>query len=189
MEQIKTESMTETDTMLMTADGVPKRMNERQLAHLAGAFDGLGNIRIEFNKRENGDISYEVVPFVQLRAVKENDPLFGKFLDYCTREGVEETTRSKSNIQEKIILVVRDRENIVSFLDPLMPYLVTQWEPARVMVHTVIPMMEKGKHRTEDGIVTLAKINDEFREYSRRRHSSSQVKYTEEYFREEFSLA
>jgi len=65
-----------------------------------------------------------------------------------------------------------------------MPYLVTQFENAQIMLSFIIPSMEQRKHLTKPGFYEIIKALDEIRDETRQ---GTNPKYTAEFFREEWS--
>lgn len=160
-------------------------MDEIDLSHLAGLIDGNGNISIKVSKEKDYTLGYTFRPEISIRRQTEDDPVLGKLVAYSEEYGVQYSTYKEENLDGGISFVVKDRDSIVRFLEPLLPYLITKYFIAESLLEEVIPAMETGKHRDKEGFVELMEFVEEFRNYSANKGTK---KYTKEYFVEEWSI-
>jgi hypothetical protein len=166
-------------------------VEDTDLAHLAGYYDAVGNITVHISQTDDYNIGYQFQPVLRLNSpVNDDNPIIGKLMEYCEQNGVKYSLSEKaqSNDPEKKTYewFCKNPASIKRFLEPLMRYLVTQFEISVVMVEEIIPRIEDGRHLEKDGFFELMEFADLIRE-SNRQHA--RMKYTREYFAEEWSLS
>lgn len=160
-------------------------MDEMLVAHLAGVFDGVGSITVHVSKDTNYAAGYRVRPMLRLHRSASDEALLGMMDSYCEEHGVQYSLNEKTRENSDTLQwVVKDPPSIRRFLEPLAPLLVSKHEEAHVMLEEVLPRIEEGDHRTEQGILGLMPYVDELHESSR---YGADSKYTEAYFRKEFA--
>lgn len=161
-------------------------VKETDIAHLAGVIDAIGNIRVSVIKDSDYRIDYDLRPMVQLTRPNKEDPLLGKLMQYS------DEVEAKYSIIEKqhdtgdgvsIEWKVEGSENIEAVLDPLLDYMVSKFHPTVLMLTEILPALEDGEHRTKEGFYEIIGMNDELREH---KSDHGNVKYTQEYFAEEW---
>lgn len=161
-----------------------------QIAHLAGAFDMAGNITLRVTKSSDFSLGFTMRPTVYMTyPVRESEALMGKVDAYCEDQGVAATINQTNKEGESSYrLTIEGKENnyIERFLKPLMPYLITKYRPAILMLDEVLPRIEDGQHKNKEGFVELMGYADELR---KGRTNRGRLKYTQEWFEEEWSLA
>lgn len=161
-------------------------MKETQLAHLAGAFDEAGNISVNIAKLDNRKIGYEFRPVVRHNHKYDDrdDPLVEKIMVYCDEYGVrgniidlEEESKSTVEVHR---LEIKAVDGIEQFLKPILPYLVSEYENAMTMIEGIIPRVRDDQHLEREGFYELMGYVDRLRKYD------PKIKYTQEYFAEEW---
>lgn len=173
------------DESLISIDMQPIRMDDTLVAHVAGVFDAIGAITVHVSKDGNYSVGYRVRPMLRLHRSADDEALLGMLDSYCEAYGVQYSLNRKArDNSETFQLTVKDPASIRQFIEPMMPYLVSNYEDALVMLDEVLPRIEADDHRTEDGILGLMPYVDTLHESAR---YGSDSKYTEAYFREEFS--
>lgn len=156
-------------------------VNDLDLAHLAGVVDGIGTISASITKNEDYSIGYQFrVSVTVARSGGENDPLLGKILAYCDEYGIS-YKRQKTDRTVKI--KIRKPEDVERFLVPLMDHFVSSYQRAVVVLDTVIPAMEEGRHLERDGFLELVEIADQLRATT---SGGTEVKYDLDYFHDEW---
>lgn len=165
-------------------------MEDTQVAHLAGFFDGVGSVTIRVVKDSDYRLGYTLQPMLRLLRPDDEDPCLGKLMAYCDEEAVRYSLSEKSHGGDResssFEWTVKKPESVERFLQPLMPYLVTNYRPAEVMLATVLPAIEDDAHRDEESFYDLIGVAEELRNYTQQRR---EAKYTQEFFEEEFSLS
>jgi 5-methylcytosine-specific restriction protein A len=177
--------MTENQSQPLSTQRVEQiDMNKPDTAHIAGFFDAAGTISGHIVKG-GATIGYRFEPMVRITRPAEDSYIFGKIDEYCSEHGVHfslnEVTR---NGTESFEFVIKQPNSVTRFLEPLMPYFVTQFENSQIMLSFVIPSMEQRKHLTKPGFYEIIKALDEIRDETRQ---GKNPKYTAEFFREEWS--
>jgi hypothetical protein len=174
------------DTSAATTSGV----EDTDIAHLAGVIDGGGGITVKVIKNSNYKIGYTIKPVVRLLRSDGEDPIFGKLVAYCEEMGVKYTISEKSHGSDRgstsTQFEVNGQENVKRFLGPIMKYLVSRYFQAEGVVDYLIPELEKGTHRTEQGFYELMELIDDIRNPNQ---EGRQIKYTQKFFAEEFSIS
>lgn len=165
-------------------------MEETDVAHLAGVFDAVGTITVHISKNSRYTIGYQYQAVVRMvRPKDDSDPLMGKVMAYCEENGVQysisEKTQTNHETSKSHELFIKNPESIRRFLEPMMPYFVTQYDRAGIMLAEIIPRIEDGKHQTKEGFYELMRFADALRSPDRK---GPEPKYTQEYFEDEFSI-
>jgi hypothetical protein len=176
-----------TDTSNQVQDNIA--VDETDLAHLAGVFDAAGTLSIHIAKDDSYKNGYKFTAMARMnRPANNNDPVIGKLMAYCEDHGIsyklneKESDRFASRSYEWICQKPDDLER---FLRPLMPYLVTHYERAVLMLEEIIPRMQDGLHTEKAGFLDLMEYADAIREsYSR----NKDLQYDKSYFENEWSV-
>ena len=173
-----------TPITITDSDTETYNVEDNHVAHLAGVFDAIGNIRLQVQKRSSYRLGYMIRPVLRLERPQESDPLLGKLAAYSDEYNVRYsfTERSGSSIK----WTVTDTESVRNFLEPMMEYLVSKHTQANLMLRQALPAIEQEKHKTKEGFVELMGIADKMRLETPTRGS---VKYTQEYFKDKWSLS
>lgn len=160
-------------------------MDEPVVAHLAGFFDGVGSITVMVSKNSDYATGYRVRPLLRIHRSADDEALLGMIDAYCDEHAVRYSLTERHNVEsDSLRWVVEDTESIRRFLSPLTPYLISKREAAALMLEEVIPRIEDGKGRTEDGILELMPYIDRLRDQAR---YGTEAKYDEQYFKEQFA--
>lgn len=166
-------------------------MEDTEIAHLAGVFDAIGTATVHITKNDRYTIGYQFQAILRLiRPKDDSDPLMGKLMAYCDENGVRYSISEKSHganqDTESYEWVCKNPESIRRFLEPMVPYFVTNYEGAVLMLEQVIPRMEDNQHQEKGGFYELMGIADQLRRSNRR---GPDVKYDQDYFAEKWSLS
>jgi hypothetical protein len=168
----------------------PRSMEEKNIAHLAGVFDAVGNINLIISKDSSYRLGYNLRPTLKLYRPNEDDPVLGELVGYCEDNGVRYTITERTHGEEQdtvsIKWVVKHPDSIQRFLEPMMDYLLSHLIEAELMLTQILPAIEADKHRDREGFYELVGLADELRSRSQK---GGNVKYTQEYFAEEWSIA
>lgn len=164
-------------------------VEDTEIAHLAGLLDAVGTVTVHVSKNDKYSIGYQFQAVVRIiRPMDDDDPLLGKLMAYCDENGIKYSISEKSHGPDKdsksYEWFCKNPESIRRFLEPMLPYLVTQYEKVVVMLEQIIPRIEDGLHREKEGFIELMEFADMIRD-SRR---GTEVKYTKGYFEEEWSI-
>lgn len=164
-------------------------VKETDIAHLAGVFDAVGNISIRISKCETNRLNYRLRPIIEIARPNENDPVLGKFMEYCEEHGVKYKLKEKKIYDDEdnthFKLSIRDANDIKSFLEPLQPFLVTRYFDAELMITEVVPAIQNDEHLNKNGFYKLVVAAEQLRANSSKNVSS---KYTREFFAEKWSV-
>jgi hypothetical protein len=178
-----TESVTQSDTE-------QNRMNETDIAHLAGVVDVAGNIRLKVMKRSSYKINHSIEAHIIVSRPNKEDPLFGKLMEYCDNRMIKysfsEVQSYTSSETKSGKLEIKGIEEVEKFLTPLMDYLVTNRFRAELMLEVVVPAIRNDEHLEKEGFYELVGLSEKLREGQ---VQSNEPKYTQEYFEEKWSLA
>lgn len=166
-------------------------MEDTDIAHLAGFIDAAGSVTVHVSKNESYRLGYVYKPVVTAsRPFGESDALLGKLLDYADQKGIKytlsENTHTKEGDRKSHKFLCKDPESIRRFLEPMLPYLVANYEPALIMLEQIVPRMEDGLHLEKDGFVDLMEFADVLRSNERQKAKN---KYNQQYFANEWSIA
>jgi len=162
-------------------------MEDVQIAHLAGVFDVAGSVTVQVSKNNRYSIGYQYQPVVRFhRPANDDDPLMGKLMEYCDDLAVRYHISEKEHgagRKPAYEFTVKDAESIKRFLEPMAPYFVVRYEPASLLLDVVIPAVKDDEHTTKEGFLRLMPAADTLRG-----GTSREVKYTTEYFEDEWGL-
>ena len=159
-------------------------MEETNIAHIAGVIDAVASITIHISREDSYAMGYRYKPMVRLYRPEKDSPLMGKLDAYCEDECVNYSlSKEKREKSEVFNLRIDEPRYIRRFLKPLMPHLVSKYKVALLMFDVLV-RMEEGEHENYSGFYNLVGLADELRSYARH---GAKPKYTQEYFREEWS--
>lgn len=156
-------------------------MDDHDVAHLAGVLDGAGRISAGISKENGYAVGYRYKPYVRIHRPENDSAMLGKLDAYAEEYGVRYNLIEKT---ESVMFRISDPDVIERFLEPLLPWLVTTYEPAIIMLEEVLPALREDKHKTKDGLYELAGYADELREVH---HRGRKTKYSQEYFADEWA--
>jgi len=166
-------------------------VEETEIAHLAGVLDAIGTGTGHISKNDKYSIGYQYQAVVRIiRPMDESDPLMGKLMAYCDELGVKtsisEVSQGPDADTRSHKLHINNPQSLRRFLEPMVPYLVTKYKSAVIMLEQIIPRLEDGLHLEKDGFYELMEFADMIREDHRR---GTEVKYDQDYFKEEWSVS
>lgn len=179
----------ETQQLQTRGEPIPD-VEDTEIAHIAGVLDAVGTVSVHVSKNDKYSIGYQFQGVVRIiRPMDDNDPIMGKLMAYCDEEGVKYSVSEKSHgpnrDSQSYELMVKNPDSIRRFLEPMLPYLVTQYEKAVVMLEQIVPRLEDGLHREKSGFYELMEFADMIRQDNRR---GTELKYTQQYFEDEWSV-
>jgi len=165
-------------------------VNDTEIAHLAGLLDAVGTVTVHVSKNDKYSIGYQYQAVVRvIRPMDDNDPILGKLLAYCDENGVKyslsETSHGKDWDSKSYEWLCKNPESIRRFLEPMLPYLVTQYKRSVIMLEQIVPRMEDGLHLKKEGFYELMEFADMIRDGNTR---GTERKYDQESFGEEWSI-
>jgi len=147
--------------------------------YVAGAVDFKAGLKVGVQKASDTAVGYQIVPEIHITN-RQKLPL--GFLDeFCVTHDLHPRLREMANTNR---LEISRRDDVRDFLALVYPYLIGKSEAAEIMLKRLIPGLENREHSTEEGFLHLMYHVDQIRELT---HSRSDVKYTQDYFRDEFS--
>jgi hypothetical protein len=157
------------------------RVKDTEIAHLAGVFDEAGNINVNIAKVDRYTVGYDFRPLciVSHEQSHEDDPMMGKIAQYCDEKAIKANFLDVPK-QNNNRIEIKQPDSIERFLDPLIPYLVSEYRNSQIMLKQILPAVREQKHREKQGFYELMGYVDMIRK------SRSQTKYTQEYFAEEW---
>jgi hypothetical protein len=132
-------------------------MEDTEIAHLAGFVDSAGRITVHVAKNERYALDYELRPIIRIYIPETSEAMVGKIEAYCDDYGVK-TTRTHKEASHSYCIHIRDRASIRRFLEPMMDWLVIQYEAAIIMLDEILPAFEEGKHTDPEGFVEILRI-------------------------------
>lgn len=157
-------------------------MEEIDVSHLAGAFDMGGRLSVKIAERDSIAIGYNFRAICRITIPDgHNNPLTGKFMAYCEDNVVNYSTSVDG---DSLRIIIENPEDIRRFLEPMLKYLVAQYELSLIMLEEIVPRMKDDQHREKEGFLELMEYVDMIRTSARQ----SQLKYDTEYFEKEWSL-
>lgn len=165
-------------------------VNEPDVAHLAGYFDGRGSFIFSITKDDSYATGYSFRAACRLTVpTNRDDPTLGKFAAYCNEVGarysVAEVAQPRTNSNTSDRLEIKQPASIRRFLEPLTPHFVTSYENSLIVLEEIVPAMEAGRHTDKEGLHDLMGWVDQIREAQ----DATNVKYDQDYFADEWSLA
>jgi len=175
---------------LQTREKHSPDVNDTEIAHLAGIFDIIGAITVNIAKDDDYKIGYNFQPVCRITyPVYENDPMMGKIMEYCSQNSVKyslaEVSHGKGRDGTSNRMEIKRPEDIERFLEPLLPYLVSKYHPAMIMIEQILPGVKKSEHRDKSGFYKLIGYADKIRSAN---NQQNRMKYTQDYFAKEWSI-
>ena len=166
-------------------------MEPEEVAHLAGVFDAIGTITVHITEDKSYGVGYRFVPILQMvRPENKEDPLLGKIIEYCEENNAHyqfsDVSYNNNHEKKSHKWTCRGTHNIRNFLEPILPYLVSKYEQAMMMLEEILPRVEEDMHREKDGFYELMYFVDSIRGTSK---SGKKIKYDRDYFTEKWSVA
>lgn len=155
-------------------------MDDHDVAHLAGVLDGAGRISVSISKEDSYAVGYRFRPYIRVHRPPDDDALLGKLDAYADEYAVRYTINNQG---DGMIFEIHDSENIERFLEPVLPWLVTTYEPSIIMLDKILPALRDGKDKTKQGLYELAGYADELREVH---HRGQKTKHTQAHFADEW---
>lgn len=159
-------------------------MEEIEIAHLAGYIDGSASITVHVNESDDYSVGYHFKPVVVIYVPRRDETMLGKLDAYCEDNFVQYAADEREGKEnDSVRWSVFEGDNIKRFLEPMLPYLVSRYHDANVMVEKIVPAVEDGEHREKRGLYELMEFADELRQSNRK---GTDPKYTQEYFADEW---
>lgn len=162
-------------------------LSNEDIAHLAGVFDAIGIVNIRIAKDDTYRIGYEMRPICEVTQTEGpmQDALMEKMCAYCDENNVKymmvhANKREGENDRNK--LTITEPWAIEEFLEPLLPYLVANYEPAVLMIEAAVPLLKHDRHLDKQGFYDLMGIADQLRSSRNNKRSV----YDQQYFAEEW---
>lgn len=154
-------------------------MEDIEVAHLAGLFDGVGTVTVHIGRDANYAIGYRVQPLVYITQHEDHTAMLGKLDAFAEDYHIHHTMVEMSG--PTIRFELSKPRSIERFLKKLLPYVVTQTEPSWLMLDEILPMIREDRHKTEDGVYKIAGVADKLRDSP---HGGADPTYTQKYFKE-----
>lgn len=165
-----------------TGDSHTPNRDAESLSYLAGAFDTAGTISMKIKKNDRFSVGYEITPQILFSRPTERASVLSRFEEYCEDHDVTYRIEDKAD-RDSHRLYVSGQANTRNFLEPIAPRLVQQAEGVSLMLETILPGLEEGKHTSKEGFLKLIDAVDRLREL---RNPSPRTKYTKNYFEDEW---
>jgi len=145
-------------------------MNSEEIAHLAGVLDAAGRVTVHVHKNDGYRLGYELVPVIRITINTNDELLLGKLYAYADENGVHVKEYERKNASSTV-LGVRDRRSIERFLEPMVDYLVTNFEAAMLLLEEILPRIEAGEHLERESFMQLVELVEPIRLPARNKQS------------------
>lgn len=157
--------------------------NSKIRPYIAGLVDSKCNLIVTVKKTDDTGVGYRVA--IKIRFKTKQDLALLVFDDYCRSLGINATiTRSdEESRSDQIALTARD--DIEIFLTSLRDYLLVRRDAVDLLLDSILPALENGKHLNRETFPALIAIIDTFRQKAGR---GNRAKYTLDYFLNEWDL-
>lgn len=164
-----------------TIDGGEQSGMSNNAAYVAGFFDACGTISISIQENELHKLGHQIQARVGIRKaqVEKYAPAAGRVMEYADSQKVKYTMNEYSDGIEFEIVIV---DSIERFLEPLLDHLVATYEEAVVILEVALPLLRDGAQSDKQKFYELVGVADDLRE------RPGSVKYTQEYFEDEWGL-
>lgn len=164
----------------MTDDREIERTAEQwTYPYMAGALDFGSHMKVSMKSRDDMKHGVEIEPQIIFH---NTDPgVIGFMDDFCMEHGLSPRMRIKEKTNR---LEIGRRDDIRDLLYLLRPFVLARAPVVEIFLEDLLPGLDRGLISTEDGLIELAGYIDEIREHTPQR---SDVKYTQDYFKEKFS--
>jgi len=167
----------------MDQDDEQYDVNNEDLAHLAGVFDGGGSITANIGKDDNYAVGYRFIPLISISRPKDDLAMLGKIDAFCDEYGVQYHTRETDS---STVISVTSPDSIMRLTDELLPWIVSLHDSAILMRDKVLPLLEETDVQSRETFYELVGYADELRKRSRHGPPS---KYTQSYFADEWNIS
>lgn len=161
-------------------------VEETDIAHLAGVIDGKSSITAYVAKDDGYEVGYRVNPTIQLSRRSDDEFLLGKLDAYCEEFSVNYSINEPGN-GDRVTFCVIHHPSIERFLDPLMPYLTTEYPRASIMIEDILPIVRKKRHTTKEGLYKLVGHAERINQHGKQNRDGD-MKYDQAYFEERWNL-
>lgn len=158
-------------------------VQDTDVAHLAGLVDGAGTITVHIGRDKNYLVGYRYNPIVRLSRPQEDKSTLGKLDAYAEDYGVQYLLSEED--EHHTTFKVTNHDSIRRFLEPLMEYLVTRHSEAGLMLHEILPALERDDHQERERFYELVGYADTLRNVQSKGRNP---KYTQDYFESEWNV-
>lgn len=159
----------------------PNGKEQRYTPYIAGLFDGGGSIYFRISQ-SNRDLGYRITPTIILH-VGKSDALYGMIDEILVDEHIQ-FKLSKTESGDRRI-EIDTRSNVERFLKLVEDYTVQHLPETRFIIEDLFSARDSGDILDEYTFLTMVKTIELMQP---RRQSNDGVKYTVEYFRDEWDI-
>lgn len=149
--------------------------------YLAGALDFTSGLQVKIKKSSDYKLGYTIFPVVRFANTTQT-PL--GMIDMVCEEYDINTTMSQRK-SGTYSLQISGAENIKILFNEIDPYLIGTTQQVGILLHSVIPALERGDHRDKHSFIRMMDDVEELRSYNNRGRDS---KYTKEFFKDEWNM-
>ncbi len=151
-------------------------------AYIAGIMDATSSVSVVVSSQPNARLGYRIVPRIQLQ--RHQSHLIGVVDNWALEHGIRGTIQQRESASgTKHIYTIENRDEIEQFLKEIEPYLVVKHNAIQILLNEVLPRLRDGVHMTKPGFVETMAYVDMVRDKT----ASSDMKYSKEYFEEEWA--
>lgn len=148
--------------------------------YMAAAIDFGSSISPQIGQSDTSAIGYQ---FSIRFSISTNDKTVIGFIDeFCENHDIETKLRSNKSSYQVVITQPKDIRKLLQLTEQ---FIIARSEAARILLKHLLPGLEMDKDKDKAGFIKLMGYVDEIRELTR---SGGQVKYTQDYFRDEFGM-
>lgn len=154
--------------------------------YVAGLLDGTGIITVGISKSQERDIGYSFYPRVEFAFTDAPPELMESLENYFSMLDI---SYSKVNQQSTMTYSIQKLSGVKQLLNAVNPHLIRHFYTSNDFCQDIIPRVENGENKNKQGFVSLVKKAEEsIRKSGRLRKDNNSVKYTSEYFENEFDV-
>lgn len=146
--------------------------------YMAGAFDFGSNFTVRTKHRDDSKFGIIVSP--QILFDSTDAAVLGFIDEFCMNHGIEPRLREQDTNYR---LSITARDDVRDFLKLIRPYVLSRSPEVEILLDDLIPALENRVQSTEEGMLEVMGYVDKIREHTTQR---SEVKYTQDYFRDKF---
>ena len=169
-------------SMAQTSTEIDRPAEQWKYPYVAAVIDFGSNFRANIIKRSDAKIGYNIAVEIHVNSNSEIGLGFlDEFLmDHQINPNIREDSKSDSYRLE-----INRRDDVEKLLLLVHPFILVRAEVVNITLEKLIPKLNEGVQKTEEGFYELVGHVDEIRSQTITRR---EPKYTQEYFKDEFDL-
>lgn len=165
---------------MVTSEEPDRPADGWKYAYVAGAVDFGSSLSVKVSKSNRRKIGYGIAP--QMLISSTDKTVLGFIDEFCEAHDIVPRFRETKTSKR---LEFSKRDDLLKFLKLVRPYLISRHAEVEILINDLIPGLETGKGSSKEGFYELIGYVDQIREETQ---ASTDVRYDQDYFREEWDL-